>query len=264
MGGLLGSGVELSILLDEEKERPRYVAPRPVLHDMLPSYMPNTYPLYHDGESISGVVVIRCASIVEHQGVKIEFIGEIELPVEEGGRNEFRSLSTTLSAPSNFVPGTTTFQFCFKHIDAPYESYDGQQIKLRYYLKLTINKRFLNDSMEKTLWFHATSMQGCVPPSQHIRMEVCLEDSLQLTFEYPQSVYTLNDVVTGWVHFQLVRIKVRSLELCVIKREFIGEGAVEGYETLGKWRMMEGDVHGGKGEMECIYTHTPSIHISWV
>lgn len=187
--------------------------------------------------------------------MRIEFIGEIELPLEQGGRNEFRSLSTTLSAPSNFVSGTTTFHFCFKHIDAPYESYDGQQIKLRYYLKLTVNKRFMSEGMEKTLWFHNTNMQGCAPPSQQIRMEVCLEDSLQLTFEYPKSVYTLNDVVTGWIHFQLVRIKVRSLELCVIRREFIGEGAVEGYETVGKWRMMEGDVHCGRemGALSCIY-----------
>lgn len=185
--------------------------------------------------------------------MKIEFIGEIELPLEEGGRNEFRSLSTTLSAPSNFASGTTTFQFCFKHIDAPYESYDGQQIKLRYYLKLTIHKRFLSDSMEKTLWFHATSIQGCLPPSQQIKMEVCLEDSLQLTFEYSKSVYTMNDVVTGWVHFQLVRIKVRSLELCVIKREFIGESAVEGYEIVGKWRMMEGDVHCGRTNTTCLF-----------
>lgn len=52
----MGSGIELSILLDGEKERPRYVSPRLVVHELLPTYMPNTYPLYNDGESVSGTV----------------------------------------------------------------------------------------------------------------------------------------------------------------------------------------------------------------
>lgn len=76
-------------------------------------------------------------------------------------------------------------------------------------------------------------------------MEVGLDDSLQLEFEYPRSVYSLDDVVTGWVSFALVRIRVRSVELSIVKKEFVGENAIDGQETMARWEMLEGDVHRG-------------------
>ena len=56
-------------------------------------------------------------------------------------------------------------------------------------------------------------------------MEVGIEDCLHIEFEYNKDKYHLKDCVIGKVHFRLVRIKIKYMELDVIKKETIGNGA---------------------------------------
>lgn len=69
--------------------------------------------------------------MVEHHGIRIELVGEIELPIDQGGRTEFRNLLTALLAPGQLSTARTVVPFEFKSVDAPFESYDGQLIRLR-------------------------------------------------------------------------------------------------------------------------------------
>ena len=64
------------------------------------------------------------------------------------------------------------------------------------------------------------------PPSQNeaIKMEVGIEDCLHIEFEYSRRVYHLQDVILGKIHFLLVRIKIKHMELAVLRRETSGEG----------------------------------------
>jgi vacuolar protein sorting-associated protein 26 len=43
-------------------------------------------------------------------------------------------------------------------------------------------------------------------------------------FEYERRVYHLQDTIFGKIHFLLVRIKIKHMELAVIRRETSGEG----------------------------------------
>ena len=61
------------------------------------------------------------------------------------------------------------------------------------------------------------------PPVNHsIKMEVGIEECLHIEFEYDKSKYHLEDVVIGKVYFLLVRIKIKSMELAIVKRESAG------------------------------------------
>jgi len=53
---------------------------------------------------------------------------------------------------------------------------------------------------------------------------VGIEDCLHIEFEYNKSKYHLKDYVTGKVSFKLVRIKIKYMELHIIKREITGTG----------------------------------------
>lgn len=55
-------------------------------------------------------------------------------------------------------------------------------------------------------------------------MEVGIEDCLHIEFEYERRVYHLADTILGRIHFLLVRIKIKHMELAVIRRETSGEG----------------------------------------
>jgi vacuolar protein sorting-associated protein 26 len=75
-----------------------------------------------------------------------------------------------------------------------------------------------------------------------ITLEVGIEDCLHIQFEYFTNVYHLKDVVLGKVDFNLVRIKIKHMELAVVRKETVGTGktATTEQETLAKFELMDG------------------------
>merc|ERR1712194_264100 len=56
-----------------------------------------------------------------------------------------------------------------------------------------------------------------------IKMEVGIEDCLHIEFMYRKKCYHLKDVIVGKINFLLVKIKIKYMELAVIRRETSGE-----------------------------------------
>jgi len=75
-----------------------------------------------------------------------------------------------------------------------------------------------------------------------IKMEVGIEDCLHIEFEYNRSKYHLKDAVLGKIFFLLVRIKIKHMEIAIIKRESTGTGAntYNESETVAKFEIMDG------------------------
>eukprot|EP00438_Fugacium_kawagutii_P001529 Skav207807 [mRNA] locus=scaffold381:220598:227597:+ [translate_table: standard] len=75
--------------------------------------------------------------------------------------------------------------------------------------------------------------------------KVGIEDCLHIEFEYDKSKYHMKDVIVGKVYFLLVRIKIKHMELNIIRRESTGTGAASAgqqtdNETLTKFEIMDG------------------------
>ena len=90
--------------------------------------------LYYDGETVSGKVRIslkKPGSKLEHHGIKIEFIGQIELFYDRGNHHEFTSLVKELARPGEMLKGVE-YPFEFLNVEKPYEIYTGVNVKLRY------------------------------------------------------------------------------------------------------------------------------------
>lgn len=75
-----------------------------------------------------------------------------------------------------------------------------------------------------------------------IKMEVGIEDCLHIEFEYNKSKYHLKDVIVGKIYFLLVRIKIKHMEIAIIKRETTGAGSnvYTENETIAKYEIMDG------------------------
>ena len=73
-------------------------------------------------------------------------------------------------------------------------------------------------------------------------MEVGIEDCLHIEFEYDRQKYHLHDVVQGKIYFLLVRIKIKHMELAVIRRETAGSGSntYNESENITKFELMDG------------------------
>ncbi|KAF7504862.1 Vacuolar protein sorting-associated protein 26 [Endocarpon pusillum] len=178
-------------------------------------------PLYMDGESVKGAVTIRPKDgrRLEHTGIKVQFIGLIEMFFDRGNHYEFLSLGQELAAPGE-LQHPQNFPFNFKNVEKQYESYNGINVKLRYFVRVTVSRRMADVIREKDIWVYSYR----IPPETNssIKMDVGIEDCLHIEFEYSKSKYHLKDVIVGRIYFLLVRLKIKHMELSIIRRETTG------------------------------------------
>ena len=75
-----------------------------------------------------------------------------------------------------------------------------------------------------------------------IKMEVGIEECLHIEFEFSKNAFHLKDCMLGKVSFNLVRIKIKMMELSIIRKETVGsnQNAVTENETLCKFEIMDG------------------------
>ncbi|KAL5971012.1 Vacuolar protein sorting-associated protein 26 [Taenia solium] len=200
-------------------------------------------PVFYNGESISGQVTIslKRGSKLEYQGIKIELIGYIDFFSDRGSRDEFLNRTQELARPGILSQSSTTYPFLFENVEMPFESYSGSNVHLRYFLRLTVVKRFMDLTKELDILVH--SYHKPQQPDINIQMEVGIEDSLHIEFEYNASCYHLEDVIVGKICFLLVRVKIKYMEVQILRRESTGLGAVNTFtdmETVAKFEIMDG------------------------
>jgi len=107
-------------------------------------------------------------------------------------------------------------------------------------LRVTIVRRLSDIGKEMELIVHTLSSYPEMNSS--IKMEVGIEDCLHIEFEYNKSKYHLKDVIVGKIYFLLVRIKIKHMEIAIIKRETTGTGpnTFNENETIAKYEIMDG------------------------
>jgi vacuolar protein sorting-associated protein 26 len=83
-------------------------------------------------------------------------------------------------------------------------------------------------------------------------MEVGIEDCLHIEFEYNKSKYHLKDVIVGKIYFLLVRIKIKHMEIAILKKENTGNGPniYAENETIAKYEIMDGAPVRGRKRKE--------------
>ncbi|KAI8058938.1 vacuolar protein sorting-associated protein 26-domain-containing protein [Gilbertella persicaria] len=199
------------------------------------------FPVYLDGETVTGKVNIglRDGRKLEHNGIKVEFVGSIELFHDKGKSHEFLTLSQELAAPGE-LRQNAAFEFEFKNVEKQYECFVGINVKLRYFVRVTIARRLAEVIRERDIWVNSYKMP--IEVNNSIKMEVGIEDCLHIEFEYNKSKYHLKDVIVGKIYFLLVRIKIKTMELSIIRRETTGAlpNVYNESETITKFEIMDG------------------------
>ena len=185
---------------------------------------------------------------------------------DRGNHYEFLSLGQELAAPGD-LQHPQTFDFNFKNVEKQYESYNGINVKLRYFVRVTVSRRMADVVREKDIWVYSYR----IPPETNssIKMDVGIEDCLHIEFEYSKSKYHLKDVIVGRIYFLLVRLKIKHMELSIIRRETTGVAPNQYNESETLVRF---EVRLDKGEeMECLLivcrswtAHHPEVHHSLI
>lgn len=194
-------------------------------------------------DNVAGTVQIKYkGKKVEHLGIKVELIGQIEFMHDAGNPHEFTSLVRDLEEAGE-ITGDKTYNFEFNHVEKQYETYNGNNVRLRYFLRVRVARQYASN-ITKVLDLAVQNLAPEPEVNNSIKMEVGIEDCLHIEFEYNKSKYSLTDVVIGKIYFLLVRIKIKHMEVVIIKRESCGSGAgphtYNESENISKYEIMDG------------------------
>jgi len=229
-----GNSVAIEIKLDGESDRQ--------LH-YLRDQKNEGLPIYTGTEPIKGSVVINCKDGFDYDVLKIEFIGEIEHTLERGKSNRFVHLESYLGGDSErkFKGPTGALPFSFPNVVKQHDSYHGYNVFIRYFLRFICERSFAADYIEeKAIWVEHYSAQPEI--NNPLKMEVGIEDCLHIEFEYNQQKYHLHDAIVGKIYFLLIRIKLKFMELELVRREWAGAhaDAIVESELLAQFEVMDG------------------------
>ena len=84
---------------------------------------------------------------------------------------------------------------------------------------MTINRQAVSGKIVHEEGFLVQVATESPETNNAIKMEVGIEDCLHIEFEYNKSKYHLKDAVLGKIFFLLVRIKIKNMEVAIIRRE---------------------------------------------
>ena len=140
--------------------------------------------------------------------------------------------------PAGLLYENRSFRFCFPKFEKQYETFKGNAGRVWYYLRASLNRNY-NTKIEKELDF---AVQVPTPELEKlaptpIKVEVGIENMLHIEFEYLKTHYHLKDCIIGKVSFHLVKLRIKSMELCIMRKEVFGTGDIvkNELETLEKF-----------------------------
>jgi vacuolar protein sorting-associated protein 26 len=152
-------------------------------------------------------------------------LGVIENLTDKKNVSKFITLTKDLEPPGQLSGEITNLNFSFNSVEKQFETYRGTSVQVRYYLKVSVITTMKN--------IHHEQEFGVINPeplsvlhldNQPIKLEVGIEDWLHLVFEVEKSKLQLKDIISGMVSFKKVSIRLKSMEVQIIKRETLGAG----------------------------------------
>ena len=224
-------------------------------------------PLLYDKEDVSGRVLVKIpqGKTFEHKGIKIELLGVIQSITDASDSLKFISLTSELESMQILSKETNTYTFKFTSVQKQYETYRGKLRNIMYLLRLTIDTSFrsLTYDQEFAVYnFQPETILG--EDNLPIKLEVGIEDWLQLVLEIDARKYDIKGVLVGRVTFKKVSIRLTSMEVQIMKKETYN---VQGVEPISQVIIAYEIMDGGPIKNEIIpirfylrpYDFTPSI-----
>ncbi|UKJ89953.1 Hbeta58/Vps26 protein [Theileria orientalis] len=237
-----GNAVSLDIEIDADPSR-SYVFVDPTQKGV-------KCPIFSEGEDINGTAFIslKPGKRLEHGGIKVELIGQTDTLYDKSGVYDFFVMSKEIEPPGTLIE-SKHYKWKFPLVGVENETYWGVNIKLYYFIRITVIKGYGGNITKESSF--AVQNIGVQPEiNDTIKMEVGIEDSIHIEFEYNKSKYHLRDVILGKVYFLSVGLKVKYMEIAIQRVESITLGRSTVNETVNvtNFEIMDGSPIKG----ECI------------
>ena len=215
-----------------------------------------SYPTYYDNDKISGLIELKLNSnkstiidsikilligIIQNKNISEKIYEEI-LPILEANRSQ------------TLINEITNFNFCFKKSVKPYESYFGECIQIKYFLKVFVNTKkedFSIETIENQLEI------CCLKPisksicedyflnktnNKEININIGIENVIHVKINLLKTKYCLDDEITGKITIVKSEITLNNIFLEIKREEKININNLNlAYcQDLAKFELMEG------------------------
>ncbi len=202
------------------------------------------------GDNVVGTAVIKYkGKKVEHLGIKIELIGQIgqhnrrtaacvespeqsstrSLPLvcmlsaefmhDAGNPHEFTQLERPLEEAGD-ITADKSYNFEFLNVDKPYETYNGNNVRLRYFLRVKVARSY-SSNIVKTLDLAVQNLQTEPELNHGIKMEVGIEDCLHIEVRKREKHHANERAQTTQVHFSVGARQAKWLVTDILSASFL-------------------------------------------
>ncbi|XP_056593080.1 vacuolar protein sorting-associated protein 26C isoform X2 [Triplophysa dalaica] len=225
--------------------------------------------VYHEGELLSGVVVISSRDALQHQGISLSMEGLVNLQLSSKSVGVFEAFYNSVKpiqlVSSNFevvkagkVPGGKTeipFEFPLqaKGNRVLYETYHGVFVNIQYTLRCDMRRSLLAKDLSKTCEFMVHSQ----PQKSKVQLNpvdfTITPDTLQNRTSLPKflirghldgSTCVITRPLTGELVVENSEVIIKSIELQLVRVETCGcaEGYARDATEIQNIQIAEGDV----------------------
>lgn len=202
---------------------------------------PSKIPVFKGDDKISGRVEVRSRKKFEHLGIKVELVGMIEVSGDVVQSSTFMSNGLDLEPPGT-KGDDQVYNFSFAVFQKPYESYYGATVKLRYFIRATIQQSKYRSPIVKELDIGVSVPCVVDDPVSPINLEVGIDDYLNIKIDFPRNTFDLKEVVEGKISFLLVKLLIKKMDLILVRKEIVGTGekATISAEDIFTFEIMDG------------------------
>ncbi|XP_043927374.1 vacuolar protein sorting-associated protein 26C isoform X1 [Protopterus annectens] len=228
--------------------------------------------IYHEGEIVSGVVVITSKDTVHHQGISLTMEGSVNLQLSAKSVGVFEafynsvkpiqliSCNVEISKQGKLPSGKTEIPFEFplqmKGNKVLYETYHGVFVNIQYTLKCDIRRSLLAKDLTKSCEFivHSLPQKGKLSPSpvdftiapetlQNIKERATLP-KFRIKGRLNSTNCVITQPLTGVLVVESSEVPVKSIELQLVRVETCGcaEGYARDATEIQNIQIAEGDV----------------------
>ncbi|XP_078512984.1 vacuolar protein sorting-associated protein 26C isoform X4 [Lissotriton helveticus] len=203
--------------------------------------------VYHEGEILSGVVVIMSKDTVQHQGISLTMEGSVNLQLSAKSVGVFEAFYNSVKPiqvitntiemvkQGKLPSGKTEIPFEFplqvKGNKVLYETYHGVFVNIQYTLRCDMRRSLLAKDLSKTCEFIIHSLRASLPKfliRGHLNSTNCV----------------ITQPLTGELVVENSEVSIKSIELQLVRVETCGcaEGYARDATEIQNIQIAEGDI----------------------
>ena len=151
----------------------------------------------------------------------MELIGLIDNYLDSNNSVRFLTLSKDISKNSSLTKNVTKYNFNFPKVKLPYESYKGDSIGVKYFIKVTLKTMRTITYEEEFAVINPNDESILKKNDEPISMNVGIKDLLSVLIEFDHINYGIHGTLKGFVSFGKVNLLLTKMEVQILKKETI-------------------------------------------